>query len=72
MVTLERINFIGEIPYTDSSGEKVLGTARIEQTRSGHLITHVNAAENPDAIIEGFTFGIPSYKGESCSIGSGE
>jgi len=70
VISLERINFIGEIPYTDSSGENVIGTGRIEQTRSGHLITHINAIENPEAIIKGFSFGIPSYKGETCSIES--
>jgi hypothetical protein len=47
---------IGEAPLTDVPGGKVIGACKIEKLGS-NLMAHVDAAEVPDALFSGFSFG---------------
>lgn len=71
MISLAKNNkFVGTVPFMDRYGKNVIGTAKVEETRSGYLIAHIDAGENPEAIIKGFSFGELSIeKGEESSAG---
>lgn len=57
MVNLQRINFIGEVPLLDKDSGKTLAMGRVEKTKSGRLITHVDVREMPWVLARGFSLG---------------
>jgi hypothetical protein len=60
MVDLDKpIGLIGETPLTNSSAGEFVGVAKLEKTKSGYKIHHIDMAEiaDPDILREGFSFG---------------
>lgn len=47
---------IGEVPLTDVPGGKTIGTAKLEKIGS-NIIAHVDVADIPEALFEGFALG---------------
>ena len=56
MVDLVKPNFIGEVPVTYD--DEVVGTARMELTRSGYVVAHIDLSDSPvDILQKGFSLG---------------
>ena len=57
MVSLRKTNFVGEVSYKDKSDGKVIGKARIEKTRSGGEVHHIDmTGKTADILLRGFKF----------------
>lgn len=57
MVSLRKTHFVGELPYKDKSGGKVIGKAKIEKTRSGGEVVHIDmTGKTADILLRGFKF----------------
>jgi hypothetical protein len=41
MVTLQKMNVVAVVPVTDKPAGNVIGRAKMEKTRSGDIIAHV-------------------------------
>lgn len=56
MVELRKTNFIGTVPFKDKPGGEVIGTAKLEKTKSGDIIYHIEV-DDATVLLKGFTFG---------------
>lgn len=59
---------IGEVPLKDEPGGNVIGTAKLEKVGT-NIMVHVDAADIPEAIMEGFSLGSYSLYPEEKSDG---
>lgn len=65
MVLLNKTGVVGEVSVRNKAGADVT-IAEIYKTKSGHAIICLDAADNPNLCIEGFTLG-PEKLGETSS-----
>lgn len=57
-IPAENIRIVGEVPVTDKPGGEVVGTAKMEKTRSGSLVAHVTMSPEHEHLIGvGFKLG---------------
>lgn len=61
MVTLEKLNWIGEVPVTERDPEgrgDVVGVAKVEKLKSGALVHHIDLmGKSVDILRRGFSLG---------------
>lgn len=57
MVSLVKgVRLVGTVSVSDRDGNHV-GTAKVEELKSGRRIVRINASEAPDIILRGFSLG---------------